>query len=376
MARRNREFVHLASNRADAIVKKINVAGWYWSEKLDGMRAFWDGGISRGMDIESIPWANLAKSGGGHKATGLWSRYGKVIHAPDWFLDNLAIGKPLDGELWTGRGEFQRIVGITKRLPENALPWDDVKFMMFDMPSYDAWSTIGRINNPHYTMEFTEYIKKWISLRLGYIDVPIAQQPWERKPFFLVEHHLMPKVMNDVVVKHAQHTLPQQSSKAEEVISTKLAEVIADGGEGLILRRSESFWEPLRTRDMIKVTERIADEATIVGFTSAEMGKIFGKIGALVVQWKGKKFKLSGLSDAEREFGSIDAINWAFSNPDTECPSWVNGKLFRVGQSVTFRYRELTDDGVPKSATYWRNPDDKPDNEGFLDSRGRKIELI
>lgn len=357
MARKNREFVHLAANRADAAVKKINVAGWYMSEKLDGMRAFWDGGISRGMDVESVPWANLAKGGTGHRATGLWSRYGKVIHAPDTFLDCLPKGKPIDGELWTGRGEFQRIVGITKRLPENALSWDDVKFMMFDMPSYDGWLTIGRINNPFYTMEITDFMRTWARTQLARLGVTDA--PWENKCFFLVADHLMKRITNSVVVAHKQEPLPSQSAKAEAAIATKLNEVLEMGGEGLILRQPESFWEPLRTRNMIKVTERIADEATIVGFTSAEFGKIHGKIGALVVQWQGKEFKLSGLTDGEREFASQQATNWAFSNPDARCPAWIEGRHFKVGQVVTFRYRELTDDGYPKSATYWRTPDDK-----------------
>ncbi len=328
------------------------------SEKLDGMRAFWDGGISRGLNVEEVPWANLAKSGGGHKATGLWSRYGKVIHAPDWWLDKLAVGRPIDHELWTGRGQFQTIVSITKRLPDNALPWDDVKCMMFDMPSYDKWLTLARVNNPHYSMEFTEYMQVWVKSRLIHLGVA-PDITWESKAFFLTTMYLMPKVVNDVVIKHEQTTLPNNSAQAEEVIATKLNNVLELGGEGLILRNPDSHWLPLRTRDMIKVTERIADEATVVGFTSAEVGKIHGKIGALVVTWKGKRFKLSGLNDPEREFSTNDATNWAFSNPDAECPGWVQGRSFKLGQVVTFRYRELTNDGVPKSATYWRNPDDK-----------------
>ena len=38
-------------------------------------------------------------------------------------------------------------------------------------------------------------------------------------------------------------------------------------------------------------------------------------------------------------------------------PTFCQGKSFKVGQTVTFKYRELTDDGIPKEARYWRRRD-------------------
>ena len=49
--------------------------GWLMSEKLDGMRALWDG------------------------QGNLWSRAGHVVHAPEWFKQKLPGGLVLDGEL-------------------------------------------------------------------------------------------------------------------------------------------------------------------------------------------------------------------------------------------------------------------------------------
>src|SRR5262249_29125649 len=54
-----------------------NLAGWWMSEKLDGVRAYWTG-------------------------KGFLSRQGNVYHAPDWFVQGLP-DVPLDGELWLGR---------------------------------------------------------------------------------------------------------------------------------------------------------------------------------------------------------------------------------------------------------------------------------
>src|SRR5262249_25649064 len=66
-----------------------DVAGWWMSEKLDGVRAYWDG-------------------------RQFLSRLGNLFHAPDWFVAGLP-EVPLDGELWIGRKLFQRTVSIVRR---------------------------------------------------------------------------------------------------------------------------------------------------------------------------------------------------------------------------------------------------------------------
>ncbi|MBO0696781.1 MAG: DNA ligase [Zavarzinella sp.] len=84
-----------------------DLTGWWMSEKLDGVRAYWDG-------------------------KQLISRLGNLFHAPDWFLDGLPT-VPLDGELWIARKAFQRTVGIVRRQDKTDL-WKEVKFLVFDAP--------------------------------------------------------------------------------------------------------------------------------------------------------------------------------------------------------------------------------------------------
>ena len=129
-----REFLMLAHTYKP---KKYGVGGWFLSEKLDGMRAYWDGGISRGILKSDVPWANTAKDERYIEppiATGLWSRYGNVIHAPDWWLDKLP-AIPLDGELYIPEAR-QRLMSIVKDTTPGT-GWQDVKYYVFDMPAYD-----------------------------------------------------------------------------------------------------------------------------------------------------------------------------------------------------------------------------------------------
>lgn len=90
---------------------EINLIGFWISEKLDGVRAYWDG-------------------------KQFISRLGNRFHAPTWFVEGLP-SFPLDGELWGGRKKFQRTVGIVKRQDENEL-WKELMFVVFDAPSHDA----------------------------------------------------------------------------------------------------------------------------------------------------------------------------------------------------------------------------------------------
>lgn len=82
--------------------------GWLISEKLDGVRAYWDGQHLR-------------------------SRNGHAFAAPDWFTAALPPFE-LDGELWTTQGEFQRIASIvTRESPHDG--WRAIGYHIFEVPN-------------------------------------------------------------------------------------------------------------------------------------------------------------------------------------------------------------------------------------------------
>lgn len=85
--------------------------GWLMSEKLDGVRAYWDG-------------------------RGFISRLGNPFLAPEWFIDGLP-DFPLDGELFAGRGRFQQTVSIARRA-DGGEAWRALSFVIFDAPAVNA----------------------------------------------------------------------------------------------------------------------------------------------------------------------------------------------------------------------------------------------
>ena len=74
-------------------------------------------------------------------ATGLWSRYGNPIMAPDWWLNKLP-ACPLDGELWAGRGKFQLCRSICGGdTPDER--FDKIVFAVYSTPPLGAIFSTG-----------------------------------------------------------------------------------------------------------------------------------------------------------------------------------------------------------------------------------------
>lgn len=85
----------------------IDPARWWLSEKLDGVRAYWDG-------------------------MQFLSRNGNPYFAPDWFTAGLP-SVPLDGELRIGRKQFQSTVAIVRRR-NGGEAWRRLRYVVFDAP--------------------------------------------------------------------------------------------------------------------------------------------------------------------------------------------------------------------------------------------------
>ncbi len=329
---------------------KHNIGGWYMSEKLDGCRCFWDGGVSRGIPASEVPWANTVKDNRLLElpvATGLWSRSGKVIYAPNDWLNQLP-KCPLDGELYMARGCFQNLrCIIAEHKPSKA--WNRVMFMVFDSPH---WFTFRELREVKIRSEYSFFVNfgAWPDPKASVKD----NWTFEHTRVFIESKC----DNNKVACPMDQERLPLKHSDAIEHINKQLDRIVMEGGEGLMLRNPASRWVTQRSHNLLKVKPSNDAEGVITGFTSGratERGsKLRGLIGALVLDFNGKRLELSGLTDDERQWEQFACKKWAWDHPGEEMPETFQGKYFRVGNTVSFKYRELSDDGIPKEARYWR----------------------
>ena len=338
------EFLMLAKTYVPG---SIDLTGWYMSEKLDGIRAFWDGGVSRGMLASEVPYANTIKDYRLLKevvATGLWSRTGKVIHAPDYWLDGLP-EFPLDGELWLGRNQFQSLTSIVStRDGSTAEDWDGVEYRVFDSPPPHVVFSPRTITVRDYEYKITGELPglSWIT---------------ECCSFHAIYEWLKERELGRAQLHH-QELLIGSKEENEKRLQRKLEALLTLGAEGVMLRHGPSYWTTQRSRNLLKYKPWNDAEGTITGFTSGKEtdkgSRLLGMIGALILDFNGKRLELSGLTDAERSFATNADKLHAAHNPGKDMPTDTSGVMFNVGDVISFKYRELSDAGIPKEARFFR----------------------
>ncbi len=338
---------------------KHSIGGWYASDKLDGMRVIWDGGASRGVPKEEVPWANMVDDvTPGQIATGLWSRYGNVIHAPDWWLDLLP-PCPLDGEGYVGPRQFERTMGIMRRLPANRLEseWPHIGFHVFNVAPPEKLLEPRKIDTTNFKKKIGPDALVWWQERFA--KLPGAFLP-KGRTFNSIYGFLKNKVLENKVVKiHKQIELPMNEELARAEVDAMMVRVLAANGEGIIVRRGADVWVPERVHNLLKIKPWFDAEATVIGYTTGDLtelgSKFLGMMGAAICKLpNGKIFKVSGFLDEERAFASNEARAWAIDHPAQEVPDWISNPKFPRGSVLTYKYRELTRDEIPKEARYLR----------------------
>ncbi|MDM5147148.1 DNA ligase [Candidatus Persebacteraceae bacterium Df01] len=215
----------LANNYRD----DINLSDYYVSEKLDGVRAYWDG-------------------------KKLISRKGNVFTAPTWFVKNFP-DAPLDGELWSGRGQFDFISGTVRRVqPHDG--WSEIGYMVFDMPEAG-----GDFSN---------------RLQLLQETVTVANTPYL-------------KVVKQIEVAD------------KKTLMQRMKQVVNTGGEGLMLRRKDSLYRGGRSNDLLKLKLFNDAEAVVIAHHPGK-GKFLGMLGSLGLQMpNGTTFHVgTGFSNEQR----------------------------------------------------------------------------
>lgn len=237
-------------------------SGWLMSEKLDGVRCIFFN-------------------------DKLYSRTGHLIHAPEWFIQEIRVEntKMLDGELFTKRGQFQSICSIVKKDKPIDTEWENIVYMVFDIPL-------------ERELVFSERYDKMVRI--------------------IQNHHRIQVVPHEYVQNMAH-------------VESFLQEIINMNGEGVMLRDPHSYYEQKRSKTLVKYKKFMDDDAIITGFEYGK-GKYSKSIGKFLVKWvhpsKPITFNVgSGMDDNIR---------------NTPNPTSLIGKIIKV------KYYSTTVSGKPR----------------------------
>jgi DNA ligase-1 len=164
-----------------------NISSWLMSEKLDGIRGYWDG-------------------------EKLQTKKGKKIYAPLWFTKDFPKFE-LDGELWTKRGNFEDIQNIVMD-KKPSKDWKKITYNIFEVP-----------NTEGDFLERLEKIKLWL----------------EKHPI----QHI--KIIKQIKVKDKEHL----NSFLEEIVSKKgEGAIIKDPTKNYHTGRSPHILKVKKVHDM------------------------------------------------------------------------------------------------------------------------------
>lgn len=256
--------IQLATVYKSSVKQPIVIEQYFISEKLDGIRGYWNG-------------------------EKLYTRAGNLIHTPKWFTQGWPTHS-LDGELWSGRSEFEKISScVRKHNPkekERLSCWQKIRFMIFDLPNHTGTFS-----------QRVDQMKQIINSNHNRYLSMIAQEK-----------------ITSVILLHQQ-----------------LAKIVNNGGEGLMLHHQAAHYTAGRSQALLKLKHYNDAEAVVLEHIKGK-GKYKNQLGSLKVKMpSGLTFKIgSGFTDQDRK-----------SPPP-------------IGSTITFKYIGKTARGVPRFASFLR----------------------
>ncbi len=257
--------------------------------------------LARELLLEQIATLDLSRHLVSEKLDGVratWTgsqwltRGGRPIPAPAAWRATLPAGEPLDGELWLGRGRFEAVSGLLHRADaaDDAL-WSEIRYAVFDLPGASG-----------------TFAQRQLRLRAILDGLPAPD----------AGVHI--------------DAIEQRRVADVDTLRRWLDEVVAQGGEGLVLHAADAPFEPGRSNGHLLKLKPLSDAEAVVVAHLPGKGRHAGRVGALKVRDDaGRRFAIgSGLTDAQRD------------TPPA------------IGQRISYRHRGLTRTGLPRFATFWR----------------------
>ncbi|GFD77962.1 ATP-dependent DNA ligase [Tenacibaculum sp. KUL118] len=252
----------------------FNVADYWVSEKLDGIRARWNG-------------------------TELRTRNGNKIFAPMCFTAHWPKAT-IDGELWIGRGKFELTASIVLSKLPHVEPHTQPRTLLSTDVEADLSLAVNSVS-----------CNRWSTLRFMAFDMPIAGVSFDNRLNML-------NSLGEATPSPTFAVVSQFKVTSLDALKEKLKQVTKEGGEGLMLHHEHALYIAGRSDKLLKVKQFEDAEARVLAHLPGK-GRFKRLMGSLLVETQdGIQFKLgTGFSEKDRQ--SPPAIG-----------SWVTFKFYGV----------------------------------------------
>ena len=263
-----------------------DVIGWWMSEKFDGYRAIWNGRCFK-------------------------SRNNNRFCVPRWFSQLMPQGIALDGELWMGRGNFEKCGLFRKIRPKRKADLE-----LWEKEWIDAGVIYKVFDLPNSVLKFEQRMNKLKNIIYTQIISTF-------------------KLSENIVIK----TFPLEFVEQIKILSrdqleNKFQDVVSNGGEGVILREPYSIYEHRRSTSMLKYKLQDDMECKIVDYRPGT-GINKGILGAFICKFLHNdiQFVVGGMNTSVRK-------NYK--------------RTHTLGTIITIQYNGFTSGGKPRHVRYLR----------------------
>lgn len=349
--------VFALSNFDKKLLENGSLQGYVVSEKLDGVRALWDG-------------------------VNLKSRSGKAFSPPKCWVENLP-DFALDGELFIDRGKFEEVLSVVSKGDSQCEKckceeWSKVGYFIFDVPQANqktntessakssADSSAESSAKSYTLLERLALLESWLENRANKTNKTNQAKTTEGKNSADLDSKKASK--NPIL-----HIIPQESVPSQEALQKKLKEVEKLGGEGLVIRKNNAPYERFRTTNAMKLKSYSDTECVVVAHNQGK-GKFSHALGSLTCESlpldfaTTKSAKNTKNADSAQPNNIADSTDSAQSTPLT-FPTHSRKIRFKIGSgfsdkdraapppigtTITYKYYGLTKNGLPRFPVFLR----------------------
>lgn len=353
--------VFALSNFDKKLLENGSLQGYVVSEKLDGVRALWDG-------------------------VNLKSRSGKAFSPPKCWVENLP-DFALDGELFIARGKFEEVLSVVSKGDSQCEKckceeWSKVGYFIFDVPQANqksdakssADSSTESSKKSYTLLERLALLESWLENRANKTNKANQAKTTEGKNSADLDSKKASK--NPIL-----HIIPQESVPSQEALQKKLKEVEKLGGEGLVIRKNNAPYERFRTTNAMKLKSYSDTECVVVAHNQGK-GKFSHALGSLTCESLPLDFATTKSAKNTKNTDSTqptsidsalpnkikDSTDSAQSTPLT-FPTHSRKIRFKIGSgfsdkdraapppigtTITYKYYGLTKNGLPRFPVFLR----------------------
>jgi len=266
----------------------------------------------------------------------LYTRNHNQIMCPKWFSDLLPDDINLDGELFTGYGNWNICGSFRRKIPDESV-WrcETTIYIVFDV--------IDSSDTPYYVRynRLLEYVNKAKNMATNLMEN--GEQIRKTPPIRIVSYNIVRSLDN---------------------LNTMFNHIVEKGGEGVIFRNPIAKYFTTQKSDIYRIKKVYMKEGVIIGYKISSSQKYNGLLSSFVV------IPIADEDDDGRNIKKgqlLKNLEFSVSSGLTEHIRKTYTTTFPIGTIVQYKCNDYTSTGKPRHPAFLRKREGHVNEDGFYE---------